>query len=106
MADVRPDLIYHLAGQASPAVSWKDPAFTIAVNTGGTANLLEAAVAVGTPRVVIVTSAEIYGPVTKEMLPSDRGNSAPQPRHPYGISKMAAGQLAPIYWQRYELPGD
>ena len=103
VADVRPDIIYHLAGQASPAVSWRDPAFTLAVNTGGTANLLEAAVAFGRPRVVIVTSAEIYGLVNREMLPLTE-QSVPEPRHPYGISKMAAGQLAPIYWQRYELP--
>lgn len=102
VANVKPDVIYHLAGQASPAISWKDPAYTLAVNTGGTANLLEAAVAVDTSRVVIVTSAEIYGPVTEGMLPLTE-DTVPQPRHPYGISKMAAGQLAPIYWQRYGL---
>jgi len=103
VAEVQPDLIYHLAGQAYPALSWKDPAFTIAVNTGGTANLLEAAVAFGLPKVVIVTSAEIYGPVNDDMLPLTE-NTTPQPRHPYGISKMAAGQLAAVYWQRYGLP--
>jgi GDP-4-dehydro-6-deoxy-D-mannose reductase len=103
VAGIKPDIIYHLAGQASPAISWKDPAFTLAVNAGGTANLLEAAVAFGQPRVVIVTSAEIYGLVNKDMLPLAE-DTVPEPRHPYGISKMAAGQLAPIYWQRYQLP--
>jgi GDP-4-dehydro-6-deoxy-D-mannose reductase len=101
--DVKPDAIYHLAGQAYPALSWKNPALTLAVNAGGTANILEAAVAYGRPRVVIVTSAEIYGLVSKEMLPLTE-QATPQPRHPYGISKLAAGQLATIYWEHHQLP--
>jgi GDP-4-dehydro-6-deoxy-D-mannose reductase len=103
VATSRPDVIFHLAGQASPAVSWQDPAFTLAVNAGGTANLLEAAVALGHPRVVIVSSAEIYGRIGADMLPLTE-NSVPHPLHPYGISKVAAGQLTAVYWQRYQLP--
>ena len=99
----RPDVIYHLAGQASPSISWRDPALTIAINAGGTANLLQAALAYGHPRVVVVTSAEIYGQITLDMLPLTE-ESAAQPRHPYGISKLAAGQLVDVYWQRYALP--
>lgn len=101
--EVRPDVIYHLAGQAYPALSWIDPALTLAVNAGGTANLLEAAMSFGRPRIVVVTSAEIYGKISSDMLPLTE-NTRPDPRHPYGISKMAAGQLAAVYWQRYELP--
>ena len=103
MALARPDLIFHLAGQAYPARSWFDPALTIAVNTGGTANLLRAAVAYGRLRVVVVTSAEIYGPISAEDLPAHRRHD-PNPRHPYGVSKLAAGELARLYWERYELP--
>jgi GDP-4-dehydro-6-deoxy-D-mannose reductase len=103
VAEAGPNVIYHLAGQASPAVSWKDPAFTLAVNAGGTANLLEAAVSFGRPRVVIVSSAEIYGRIHEDMLPLTE-ETIPDPRHPYGISKVAAGQLVPIYWERYQLP--
>ena len=99
----QPDVIYHLAGQAYPARSWKDPALTMAVNTGGTANLLQAAVAFGRPRVVVVTSAEIYGRVEAADLPLTEA-SLPHPRHPYGVSKLAAGQLASVYWERYQLP--
>ncbi len=99
----RPDVIYHLAGQASPARSWKDPALTLAVNAGGTANLLEAAAHFGRPRVVVVTSAEIYGQVTEEELPLNE-SSPPRPGHPYGISKWASSKLVGVYWQRYQLP--
>lgn len=99
----QPEVIYHLAGQASPAISWEDPAQTMAVNTGGTANILQAAVAGGRPRVIVVTSAEIYDQVTSKMLPLTEETEA-RPRHPYGVSKLAAGQLADVYWQRYALP--
>lgn len=99
----QPDVVYHLAGQAYPARSWQNPAFTLAVNTGGTANLLEAVVAFGRPRVVVVTSAEIYGKIRPDRLPITERTVA-RPRHPYGVSKLAAGQLVSVYWQRYELP--
>lgn len=103
VAQARPDVIYHLAGQAYPARSWQDPALTLAINAGGTANLLQAAVGYGRPRVVVVTSAEIYGLVRQTDLPLTEA-SQPQPRHPYGISKWAASQLVTVYWERYQLP--
>jgi GDP-4-dehydro-6-deoxy-D-mannose reductase len=103
VAGARPDLIFHLAGQAYPARSWDEPAPTMAVNAGGTANLLRAATAYGRPRVVVVTSAEIYGETRAEDLPLTEASPA-QPRHPYGVSKLAAGELVRVYWQRYGLP--
>ena len=101
--DARPDLIFHLAGQAYPARSWDTPALTLAVNTGGTANILQAAAAYGRPRVVVVTSAEIYGELRPDELPLTETSPA-RPRHPYGVSKLAAGELARVYWARYGLP--
>lgn len=103
VSQAKPDLIYHLAGQASPARSWIDPALTMAVNAGGTANLLQAALACGAPRVVVVTSAEIYGRIDSDRLPLTE-NTIPKPRHPYGVSKWAASQLASLFWQQYQLP--
>lgn len=103
IAAAQPDVIYHLAGWALTAQSWQNPARALAINTGGTANLLQAAVAFGRPRIVAVTSAEIYGQVTAAGLPITE-ESEPDPRHPYGLSKWAAGQLIRLYWQRYQLP--
>jgi len=103
VTSIKPDLILHLAGQASPRQSWIRPAATIAVNTGGTANVLDAAVAAGGPRTVIVTSAEIYGRIDEKSLPLTE-NTRPAPRHPYGVSKWAAAQLVHLYWKKYGLP--
>jgi GDP-4-dehydro-6-deoxy-D-mannose reductase len=99
----RPDVIYHLAGQALTNQSRAAPARTIAINAGGTANLLEAAVNCGRPRVVVVTSAEIYGPIAPEMLPITEA-SLPAPNHPYGVSKLTASMMVRLYWERYGLP--
>lgn len=98
-----PDAILHLAGQASPSQSWQDPAKTFAINTGGTANILETALVAGKPRTVIITSAEIYGRMAAEMLPITE-EVVPDPGHPYGISKWAAGRLVKLYHSRYGLP--
>ena len=103
VADIRPDVIYHLAGQPFPALSWQNTARTLAINTGGTANLLEAALAFGRPRVLVVTSAEIYGKIRPNQLPITE-RSIPKPRHPYGVSKQAAGQLVRLFADRYDLP--
>lgn len=103
VAEAQPDVIYHLAGQAYPARSWDAPAQTLAVNAGGTANVLQAAVAYRRPRVVVVTSAEIYGRVSAADLPLTE-MTPPWPRHPYGVSKLAASYLVSLYWERYQLP--
>ncbi len=102
VARAAPDVIYHLAGQAYPGKSWQNAARTLAINTGGTANLLEAAVAYGRPRVVVVTSAEIYNVTAPDQMPLTE-STPPHPRHPYGVSKAAAGQLIPVYHARYGL---
>ncbi len=103
VAEAAPEAIFHLAGQPSPGLSWKIPARTLAINTIGTINLLEAARLWGRPRVVVVTSSELYGRIKPEDLPLTE-DTPPQPRHPYGVSKLAAALLVPLYWERYGLP--
>src|SRR5579875_1417805 len=67
-----PDVIYHLAGLAHVGRSWEDPGLTFKVNALGTLHLLEAAAACARPpRVIVVSSAEVYGatgaePVSEE----------------------------------------
>jgi GDP-4-dehydro-6-deoxy-D-mannose reductase len=99
----QPEQVFHLAGQASPGLSWRDPAGTLALNTGGTANLLEAARESGRPKVLMVTSAHVFGRIEDGDKPLTEETPV-APQDPYGISKLAAALLAPIYWRRYGLP--
>ncbi len=84
-----PDVVYHLAALTHVGRSWTEPAETFRVNAMGTLNLLEAAAHCDVPpAVVLVSSAEVYGPTTDtEQL----GEDAPlRPVTPYAVSKVAA----------------
>jgi GDP-4-dehydro-6-deoxy-D-mannose reductase len=83
-----PEVVYHLAGQANVGLSWSEPAETIRVNALGTLSLLEAARELSfPPRVLIVSSAEVYGAGDGAALDED----APlRPTSPYAASKVAA----------------
>ncbi|MEZ4683110.1 MAG: NAD-dependent epimerase/dehydratase family protein, partial [Caldilineaceae bacterium] len=83
------DVVYHLAARVSVPASVLYPREYNDVNVGGTVSLLEACRDVGVDRVVLTSSATVYG------------NQATQPVHeamtahptvPYAVSKLAAEQ--------------
>ena len=87
--ECRPDAVFHLAAQADVGASFTDPAATLRVNVEGTFNVLDAARQAGAGRVVVISSADVYGRVEPESLPV--GETAPmRPVTPYGASKAAA----------------
>ena len=94
MAEARPDAVYHLAGLAHVGRSWQEPAEYFRVNAGGTLHVLEAARRCPSPpRVVVVSSAEVYGSVRPEQLPV--GEEEPlRPVSPYAAGKAAAELVA------------
>jgi GDP-4-dehydro-6-deoxy-D-mannose reductase len=86
----RPEVVYHLAAQASVGASWGDPAASFRVNADGTLHVLEACRAAGVERVLVVSSAEVYGTVGADPVRED----APlRPVSPYAASKVAAEYL-------------
>jgi UDP-glucose 4-epimerase len=85
--EFRPDAVFHLAAQIDVRHSVEDPAFDALVNVGGTAAVLEAARAAGTRRVVLASTAAVYG--DPGVVPI--GEEVPiAPLSPYGASKAAA----------------
>ncbi len=92
VADEQPDVIYHLAGWSDVSGSWHEPAQTFQVNAVGTLSILQAAEAAGTDRVILVSSADLYGTVTPDDQPITESHPV-QPRSPYGASKQAAEAL-------------
>jgi UDP-glucose 4-epimerase len=82
-----PEVVLHLAAQVDVRHSITDPADDAQVNVAGTVSVLEAAREVGARRVVLASTAAVYGdPPT---LPI-REDSAIAPLSPYGTSKAAA----------------
>jgi GDP-4-dehydro-6-deoxy-D-mannose reductase len=92
-ARVRPEAVYHLAGDSDVGSSWKHPVDTFRANAEGTLNVLMACVDAGVDRVLSVSSADIYGRVTEEELPL-REDAPLRPVSPYAASKVASDYLA------------
>jgi GDP-4-dehydro-6-deoxy-D-mannose reductase len=101
--DVAPDAIYHLAAMTHVGESWEDPSAVLRVNVLGTAEVLAAARTRPETRVLVVSSAEVYGVVGPEQLPL--GESTPTaPASPYAASKLAAEAVALQAWRGYRQP--
>ncbi|MGI9598030.1 MAG: GDP-mannose 4,6-dehydratase [Acidimicrobiales bacterium] len=98
VANTEPDVIYHLAGWSDVGGSWNDPVTTFEVNTMGTISILEAVRRHGSGRVVMISSADVYGIVTPDVLPLTEEHPV-QPRSPYGASKQAAEAAVQQYWR-------
>lgn len=104
LADCRPQAIYHLAAQAFVPRSFEDPWETLENNIRAQLNLIKACLDLEIrPRMLIVSSAEIYGAVTPDQLPL-REDAAIQPANPYSVSKVAQDMLALQYYLSHGLP--
>ncbi len=98
---LRPMHIYHLAAQSSPSLSRHYAWDTLENNILGQLNILQACLAVGIkPRILIVSSAEIYG-AEDVALAED---SPLLPVTPYGVSKIAQDMLGLQYFLSDGLP--
>ena len=94
MADVVPEAVYHLAAMTHVGESWENPGQVLRVNVLGTAEILAAARSTGSnARVLVISSAEVYGVVTPAQLPLDE-DTPTEPASPYAASKLAAEAVA------------
>jgi len=83
--------VFHLAALGSVPRSLEDPATTIAVNVGGTAELFDAARRTAARRVIFATSSSVYG--DSPTLPKREGEEG-DPLSPYAVSKAMGEELA------------
>ena len=102
LAEVAPDAILHLGGIAFVPLGWTQPQRVFHVNTIGTLNVLDA-VRQHRPaaRVLVVTSAEVYG---SHPAPAPLAEDAPyRPDNIYGVAKAAADHAALLYAAHHRL---
>ncbi len=94
-------LVFHEAAFVSVPASMEDPMTCHQINDGGTAGLLEAARRAGVEKVVLASSAAVYGDADdfplKETLP-------PRPLSPYAATKAATELYARLYTVAFGLP--
>jgi GDP-4-dehydro-6-deoxy-D-mannose reductase len=102
--EIRPEAVYHLAAQSSPAESVADPWTTICNNLACQFNLLEGLVTAGMkPRVLVVGSSDEYGRVSAEHVPTDE-NAPLKPATPYAMSKVGQDMMGYQYFAQHALP--
>lgn len=99
--DLQPEVVFHLAGQASVAQSWKIPQKTFELNVLGMINLLEA-VRLEKPdtKVVGIGSSDQYGNLG-EAGRNVTEETQMHPQTPYAVSKKTQEEIAFIYRRAY-----
>lgn len=100
----KPEAIYHLAGLPSAAESFKTPAETITNNIMSELTILEALrkFELVQTRVLVVSTAEVYGVIKPEDLPIDETTDL-RPVNPYAVSKIAQDYLGLQYRLAYRM---
>jgi UDP-glucose 4-epimerase len=81
------DAVCHLAGLVRARESVADPLRYFRVNTVGTIALLDAMAAADVPRIVLASTASIYGTSDRQPMTEEFADAPP---HPYASSKLAA----------------
>lgn len=101
MKTEKPDIVYHFASQSYVPVSFTMPYETMCDNILGTLNLLEAVrITQINPIIIIASSSEVYGQVTKEDVPIKETCSL-RPQSPYAVSKVGEDLLSYQYFKSY-----
>jgi len=100
--EVKPQHIYHLAGESSVKLSWEGAVSMVNSNIVGSLNLLEALRMAGArrTRVLLSCSSEEYGLAPQDRIPI--GEDTPlKPVSPYGVSKAAVDMFGYQYYRSY-----
>jgi UDP-glucose 4-epimerase len=98
----QPDYIYHLAACSPVKYSFGNPLLYVNTNFVGTCNLVEAVLETSVKRLIVASSAEIYGEQGDKLLTEDDPPSAKNT--PYGVTKIATDFWIRMAGDVYGLP--
>lgn len=95
------DVVFHLAALIAIPYSYHSPDSYVDVNIKGTLNVLQAAKLLGTERVLVTSTSEVYG--TALYVPIDEKHPF-QGQSPYSATKIGADRLAESFYRSFDLP--
>lgn len=95
------DVVFHLAALIAIPFSYHSPDSYVDTNIKGTLNILQAARRLGTERVLITSTSEVYG--TAQYAPIDEKHPF-QGQSPYSATKIGADRLAESFYRSFETP--
>ncbi len=95
------DTVFHLAALIAIPYSYHSPDAYVDTNIKGTLNVLQAARDLGTSRVLVTSTSEVYG--TAQYVPIDEKHPF-QGQSPYSATKIGADRLAESFYRSFDLP--
>lgn len=95
------DCVYHLAALIAIPFSYYAPEAYVDTNIKGTLNILNAARALGTKRVLVTSTSEVYG--TAQYVPIDEKHPY-QGQSPYSATKIGADRMAESFYRSFDIP--
>lgn len=100
--EIKPDYIYHLAGESSVKLSWAGPFSLVNNNIVATLNILEALRSVDDKetKILLACSSEEYGLISEEDIPI-KEETPLKPVSPYAVTKVAVDMFGSQYYSSY-----
>jgi len=95
------DIVFHLAALIAIPFSYHSPDSYVDTNIKGTLNILQAARLLGTKRVLVTSTSEVYG--TAQFVPITELHPY-QGQSPYSATKIAADRMAESFYKSFDLP--
>lgn len=95
------EAVFHLAALIAIPFSYHSPDTYVDTNIKGTLNVLQAARKLGTKRVLVTSTSEVYG--TAQYVPIDEKHPF-QGQSPYSATKIGADRLAESFYRSFQLP--
>lgn len=95
------DCVYHLAALIAIPFSYYAPDAYVDTNIKGTLNVLNAARELGTKRVLVTSTSEVYG--TAQYVPIDEKHPY-QGQSPYSATKIGADRIAESFYRSFDIP--
>lgn len=95
------EAVFHLAALIAIPFSYHSPDAYVDTNIKGTLNVLQAARDLGTERVLVTSTSEVYG--TAQYVPIDEKHPY-QGQSPYSATKIGADRLAESFYRSFNLP--
>lgn len=95
------EAVFHLAALIAIPFSYHSPDIYVDTNIKGTLNVLQAARKLGTKRVLVTSTSEVYG--TAQYVPIDEKHPF-QGQSPYSATKIGADRLAESFYRSFQLP--
>lgn len=95
------DTVHHLAALIAIPFSYHSPDSYVDTNIKGTLNVLQAARDLGTKRLLITSTSEVYG--TAQYVPIDEKHPY-QGQSPYSATKIGADRMAESFYRSFDTP--